>query len=147
VPNSLLLVEVCPNPAKDINLDGSINSDDRYVRIVNTNASGLSPNGLRLAFADSLPAGDICAIVDPVLTYPLPSYSYLYPDRPKTIYGSDLRNLSWQEFEMPTTGAVALCNNLAGADQATTLDRYDYIDLGPNWCYVRLGDTWTLMQR
>lgn len=140
--NLVWLAEVCPNPARDHNLDGVVNAEDRYVRLLNTYNQGLAPDGWRLAFAEQTTAGDICAVIDPALTYKLPRYSYLYPRTPKTIYSSDLRNLFWTAFDLPEAGAIALCN-----PAGQTVDRLNYGNVGSGACYIRQGSDWTVIQR
>ena len=86
------ITRICTSPGFDSNLDGAVNADDSYVRLFNGDTAGEEMFGWRLAFA-TWPAGDICGTTDPNQTFVFPRYSYLYGQRPKTIYQSDLKNM------------------------------------------------------
>ena len=133
---------VCPDPVTDNNLDGVVDANDRLVRLYNAYSTGVRPLRWTLAFGETAGAGDICATVNPALTFRFWRYTYLYPVSPKTVYGSDLVNLIGESFDMPgAPGTVALCD-----DRGNTLDSLSYVAVGPGACYVRSGATWVIAQ-
>jgi len=137
-PAGVWLGEVCADPDRDHNLDGAIDARDRYVKLANWQA-GFSPAGWYLAFG-AMDDTALCSQVDPQLTYRLPTWTYLFRNTPKTIYGRDLVNLVGEAFEMPgglSSGAVALCNA-----RGQLVDRLAYVWQGSGRCYVRWGTGW-----
>ena len=134
------LQKVCPNPITDNNLDGAIDTGDRLVRLYNSYATGVHPARWTLAFSDVANVGNICAVVNPELTFRFWHFTYLFSLTPKTIYSSDLINLIGEEFDMPgSPGTVALCD-----DRGVVLDTLSYVDVGAGACYVRSGNTWVV---
>ena len=119
------ITRICTSPTFDSNLDGAVNADDSYVRLFNGDTAGEEMFGWRLAFA-TWPAGDICGTTDPNQTFVFPRYSYLYGQRPKTIYQSDLKNMvgKGEALALPvggTAATIALCD-ASGEER----DRIDY---------------------
>jgi hypothetical protein len=118
------ITRICTRPNFDSNLDGAIDERDSYVQIWNGNTAGLVPVGWRLAFAN-FPAANICNTTDVQKTFIFSNYSYLYPQRGKVIYGSDLHNLVGEGFDMPESNAfsvVALCD-----EAGNTQDSINYV--------------------
>ena len=114
---------VCIRPPTDTNLDGATDKNDSYVKLWNGYTTSVEFANWRLALALG-PAGDICQTTDPQNTYIAPRYTLLYPQRGKTVYNSDLKNLMGLPFDMPMDGVaavVALCDY-----RGRTVDRIDF---------------------
>lgn len=131
----LWLNAICPNPVRDTNGDGSLDSRDRTIRLSNWQAG--QDVGLRLYLVFSTDSSASCAVRDPQTTFRFPRFSRFYAYREKTIYGSDLKNLVGEPLSIPVSGRVALCD-----EGITPVDSFTYSDPGLNTCWVREGGIW-----
>lgn len=131
----LKLNEVCTDPATDLNLDGSVNRDDRALELYNPGAASIDLTGYTLVFG---------ATADLAYTYRIPKYAVIWAGNYKAIYSNQLRNAYGQPFALPG-GSSGSTVRLYAPGAVTPLDTLTYTWTGRGLCWARVpngGPTW-----